>query len=190
MGCWNETCVITNLPIRHENECVFIDFNPKSIEMQFYEDWSGGGWARHKDIIRIIKGHYNDYGSIDEFEKEDEKIDRDSYVRVFFLKSAWDTVVANVDYGYKDIRQDHGRDPFNEFSGYYHHPDTQMDYLEEAMKIMHFCRNARIDPYASAVYGGCQHEEVESHILRHKILTDALTNWVHEIKEMEEIWGT
>jgi hypothetical protein len=86
MGYWNETCCITRIPIYQEQEVVMIDFYNQPDVTTFDH-------FRKMKVKRILKGTYNDYGSINELDekiKEEEHKKSDDFCRVFILKTAWD----------------------------------------------------------------------------------------------------
>lgn len=88
MGCWNETCCITRLPIRQDQEVVMIDFYSKP-------NIGGFDHLNEMQVKRILKGTYDDYGSINELDdetKEKEHEENDKYWRIFILKTAWDQI--------------------------------------------------------------------------------------------------
>lgn len=61
MGCWNETCMVSNLPIRAGDRIVAIpiiessDKNPRGT-------YSAAYWA---PFLPFVRGEYDDYGSIE-----------------------------------------------------------------------------------------------------------------------------
>lgn len=57
MGCWNETCLISNLPITHREE-VIVSIVEKST-------WG----PEHTPICLPVVGKYDDYGSIENFDE-------------------------------------------------------------------------------------------------------------------------
>lgn len=61
MGCWHETCMITNAPILYEDKVIslfLIDKGPKLSNGCY-------GYAYWSPLPYIVYGKYNDYGSIE-----------------------------------------------------------------------------------------------------------------------------
>lgn len=95
MGCWNETCQITNLPI-YENEEVMLfvveDIRPKDkIEV-----------GKYKILSAPIYGKYNDYGSLKEI--EDKHFSLSSLKRKFNISAELneeDSIAKIVDIVYE-----------------------------------------------------------------------------------------
>lgn len=69
MGCWNQTCGLTQLPIRcgEEVSCYVL------VKNKYAED-GGGGFCysngQYKPMIPPIVGKYNDYGSIENIDSK------------------------------------------------------------------------------------------------------------------------
>lgn len=118
MGCWNEICEITRMPIVSGESCVMIDFKERPKR---YERWSD--MYIPFDVVRIVKGTYSDVGDLNEFDDSNypgvecplgEKGEYDAgkrqeyrmrpyfirsdgvipvYWRAFIKQSAWDMIV-------------------------------------------------------------------------------------------------
>ena len=71
MGCWNETCLVSNLPIRWNDPVVafFISYDRYGDET----DFSGSCYTTDKAfaISLPIKATYDDYGSIEKYNDDD-----------------------------------------------------------------------------------------------------------------------
>ncbi len=85
MGCFNETCALSGLPIRHNDECYRLTFeNVKSmvycIDLNF----------NLKSVVDIKAGRYDDYGGLIENPRDLSYGDD----IVFILKYFWDKVQA------------------------------------------------------------------------------------------------
>ena len=99
MGCWNETCLMSNMPIRRGDKVVLLVLRP-----QLHRYAEEGNQSR-PDAFFIpvgfpIVGTYDDYGSIDVSEEEAEKVNgffADMFAPSLFYKS---------DYRYVDRRTD------------------------------------------------------------------------------------
>lgn len=66
MGCWNETCEITNVPIMADERCIMIDFRGPKPGRSAHEQLKRIG----REVTRIVKGTYSDYGDLNEFPDE------------------------------------------------------------------------------------------------------------------------
>jgi hypothetical protein len=73
MGCWYSTCNLTNLPIVDGDRIVLILLSSNKSD-SYVETINS---LAKQDLMRVfylpIRGHYNDYGSIDKriFKKEE-----------------------------------------------------------------------------------------------------------------------
>lgn len=68
MGCWNQTCSLTNLPIKYEDKVVIIPLmlsNPKIDGLTYDIN------DKYSPFCVPIIGRYNDYGGIEDVENED-----------------------------------------------------------------------------------------------------------------------
>lgn len=81
MGCWNETCALTHTPILAGEECYMVIVHRASAMKDYWQlefpifAWQG-----------TFKGHYNDYGWLDEVDQE--KYNYDKLLRIFVCKEA------------------------------------------------------------------------------------------------------
>jgi hypothetical protein len=76
MGCWNETCGFTNLPITANLPCrmMFIKRIPRD---QGRRSWDGSifySFDLYQPVSILAKGTYNDYGWMDFAEGEEERL--------------------------------------------------------------------------------------------------------------------
>jgi len=69
MGCWNETCAISNLPIRAGDPTYFIMLTRTPWE---HKDGSTGCYYNDHWFLRALPmlGEYDDYGKIEEWKKD------------------------------------------------------------------------------------------------------------------------
>ena len=71
MGCWNGTCALTHLPIRHGEKVRAFILIPSHFNFKPAEgvDFSGGGITYSTDayypLTLGLKGEYNDYGGVE-----------------------------------------------------------------------------------------------------------------------------
>jgi hypothetical protein len=79
MGCWNETCAVTHLPIFHEDPVFMILLTEKGIEWNWWQDpiWLD------QTIESCGPGTYDNYGWIDEIKKEE---DSQNHLRSLFIR--------------------------------------------------------------------------------------------------------
>ncbi len=111
MGCWNETCALTQVPIHGDWPVVMVRMSYAALEYrnQVWGTLPGfrnqPGFRNHDwgHILGIYRGTYNSYGGIDEREDPDLLlypvgldrlcIDlRDSEFSLFFHQEVWDEV--------------------------------------------------------------------------------------------------
>lgn len=103
MGCWQETCAMTHLPIYEDDRCVVVvmselfnevlEVNPEVARFKSYEDF--------KYVEHVYRGKYNDYGWIkgkikDTMAPDKHGVDRpfsQRRVTVFFHEKVWDEAV-------------------------------------------------------------------------------------------------
>jgi hypothetical protein len=81
MGCWNETCALSGLPIVGGDQCVRIRFDDVNLIAFCGEE----DFMRH--IIQFEKGEYDEYGAV----KGNDQCHEDG--DVFFLKHFWDKAI-------------------------------------------------------------------------------------------------
>jgi hypothetical protein len=99
MGCWNETCVITNTPVTAGAPAVMVLFNSK-IRKE-YHIFRGV----RQNLIGVYHGQYDDYGCVDElldtnevaFPKDFDEGRHDKYSFFFAHEHAWTSVVKFVE---------------------------------------------------------------------------------------------
>lgn len=109
MGCWNETCLITNLPIYYGEECVFIRTTYKT------------DYRERQICVPVslpIMGKYNDYGGLVEITNDfdiitkpfDEKsFDWHNTSNAFIKRSVYDAIMIsnyrfmNNEYQYENM---------------------------------------------------------------------------------------
>lgn len=64
MGCWNETCMVSNMPILSGDEVVMIIMQSNQI------DSNGVYPISYWNICSVLFGKYNDYGGIEDVKKD------------------------------------------------------------------------------------------------------------------------
>jgi len=82
MGCWYETCSVTDLPILPGEECYLVKFQEDPTHF----------WDHAYLLIRTIEGihlgEYNDYGALETVDTEPDGI------HLFFRKDVWDDIAS------------------------------------------------------------------------------------------------
>ena len=88
MGCWNETCAISRLPIFPDQKCVMLVVRDSNI----YDLISPTG---ARDIELLVHGTYNDYGWINEIADDpyEKEIHDDKLFVIFFREDMWNFVL-------------------------------------------------------------------------------------------------
>lgn len=85
MGCWNETCAISGLPIYGGDECYRIVFNADKIKRLAFcaidNPTDCANWVEHIEL-----GKYDEYGRL----KGSNELSDISDCTVFILKHFWD----------------------------------------------------------------------------------------------------
>lgn len=69
MGCWNESCMVTGLPILYQQECAVV-----LLAEPHHKNRSGHVSSAYCPIF-IITGHYNDYGGLEPDPKNEPKLE-------------------------------------------------------------------------------------------------------------------
>lgn len=71
MGCWNGTCLLSNLPIRYNERAVgyVIKYNLHKDAMLIKLNGVCYSHDYAKPISLPIRGMYDDYGGIEDYEK-------------------------------------------------------------------------------------------------------------------------
>tara|TARA_R110000824_G_scaffold218435_3_gene405073 strand:+ start:4038 stop:4652 length:615 start_codon:yes stop_codon:yes gene_type:complete len=179
MGCWNETCGLTTLPIFEGQECVMVVFK---LGQQRDMDSTDAPIYHLKSIWGIQKGLYNDYGWIKGFSKpadinDDTKIRLPDYPKAFFHVSAWEKAIAYINQDSMALEEindlvDHDR-KLNEdinketeevvrevLSKYYFIPEIKGDQslFVEYLKAKAMCFYLRRNLSNGMRFAGCQHD--------------------------------
>ena len=63
MGCWNETCQISNLPIMAGEECLV--FLVENVDISRKRPISSGLGSKYKVVCSPVCGEYDEYGGLD-----------------------------------------------------------------------------------------------------------------------------
>jgi hypothetical protein len=99
MGSWQETCALTRVHIRHRDPVVAVVVRPVTIggtriqlSPQDERDFFGSSSSRWRCIEYIDNGHYNDYGSLEEWAEPHpihHPAARDDIWMLLFHERAW-----------------------------------------------------------------------------------------------------
>lgn len=92
MGCWDETCGLTNTIVRTGDPCVMVVIKPGGPSPYISHTFGNQPWDL-RQVQEIHKGTYNDYGWISEVDIEHGD-PRNDYFICFFHRRVWDEVVA------------------------------------------------------------------------------------------------
>lgn len=96
MGCWNQTCFITNQAIRANEDVALILI--KQANWKYVEsDIGGGGFCYGNTFFTPVQyaffGKYNDYGSIEKYDNAAKLV----------IESMFPTLVGREDEGHSDV---------------------------------------------------------------------------------------
>lgn len=95
MGCWNEICAITNLPIMENEEVVMLVLpfeQPHPYFLLNYDSFFSMLYPEYINSITINKGKYDDYGWIKNLNKNN-----DEYLNSIFIKmNVWNWILDFV----------------------------------------------------------------------------------------------
>jgi hypothetical protein len=92
MGCWQETCALTSIPIFQDEKCVMVVLDEEwTKRIQKHESIVGlmGSSWQWRPFRSFHKGTYNDYGWINELDMPDEPPPC-----IFFHLQAWNWVLG------------------------------------------------------------------------------------------------
>lgn len=103
MGCWNETCFMSNLPIRHGDPVVAFITAQGSWESTKHRDRASFCYPGDEEepISLPIRAQYNDYGSLEDWDKNNVAV---LMVENIF-KTSFDEVLGRI---MNHMRDDYG----------------------------------------------------------------------------------
>lgn len=91
MGSWHETCALTDMGIEPGDETVMVILDRSVLGMKADEVDSLFMYGQGFDKVRhIVRGKYDDYGGIEDFQHEDAA----RPLTIFFHRAAWDAAIA------------------------------------------------------------------------------------------------
>lgn len=114
MGCWDETCALTNVAIAPSDTCVMVVVRVSKHPSHFGRFQSRQDF---KNVVIIAEGEYDWYGGIEGFTNEFS--DSGDHHRFFFAKEAWDFALAQIssidDYFTNSLKESLGKsNPFED----------------------------------------------------------------------------
>lgn len=185
MGCWDETCALTLLPIYVGQEAVMVVIGVQGT-IAFKKYGSEFLFGRDKLpywIEAVHQGKYNDYGWIEGVDNPPGKneIDpKDTYsqrvlslrrVTIFFHKEAWDYAVK------EKLAEANGLRHFYEGyrSGSVYDPPLLTNEQIEFLAVVRYARGVRRDLGVCEAFHGSQSGDCDQYDRLHK-LTEKLNN--------------
>lgn len=165
MGCWNETCAVTNLPILSGEACVMVVFESRLLLKE--NDWQLEdilqlllSWPNY--LVAVYKGTYNDYGYLNEAPKLKETKERGKhtgpadYPIIFIKEFIWKELSDNkTSKNFERLKKINRAfeimgDSFLKIEG---------NFLNEFLLVLEFCYNIRKHPFSGLFMRGSQHGE-------------------------------
>lgn len=152
MGCWEETCAISHLPILENEECYMVLFRPDVLNIGCFMSLS----FADRYVKKIYFGKYDDYGWLQEIEKPYDEV----YKHVIFIKkNLWD-YAQTKDYDFSTLKN--GWDAEVEMQRLCKEEIKPYDErLIELCHVFSLCWELRIDPFGSTGFKGCQSYQYE-----------------------------
>lgn len=183
MGCWYETCALTNLPI--------IDTDQKVVCVLLPANWSEdlNMSAMRFDDCKLARGTMDDYGSMAVIDEQTHKSKFNSELHtngnsslIFFTAKAWDAVVK-----YMKSKPDTVEDVENVWkrrtaltaledlaAGREVGTNSIHPLLKEWVYIIFFMHRTRKTYMNLNIYSGCQHVALEEHDVLKRITSAGL----------------
>ena len=98
MGCWNETCAVSGLPVLGGDKVMMVVFD-KTVndeKRKLSMEWLSMSGRFH--LYGIFEGEYNTYGWIEEIEEDEKKMgERPDLTSLFVHKAVWEETVKAFD---------------------------------------------------------------------------------------------
>jgi hypothetical protein len=136
MGCWDETCGLTNTPIFYGDPVVMVVLEP-TVESRRLDE----GWSFADQVVAIHKGDYDSYGRV----RGVEVASRDFAV-IFFHRDIWDACVKR--------EQGHDAGPANAWRKMQGKPE--IPDLGEFVALLNVANSARRDVLSGLAFRGRQ----------------------------------
>jgi hypothetical protein len=85
MGCWEETCALTNVHIRSGDPVVVVYCKAPTV-IDFGADYNFPYGSFGKEVVAIAEGKYDEYGGL---EGQEEPVEGQWSYKLFFHQEAW-----------------------------------------------------------------------------------------------------
>lgn len=188
MGCWDETCALTNTPIRCGSPCVMVLIE-RERRNRFYGPF-GNSWLDFNKVKGIYKGYYNDYGWMKDkkgyggndievegcdwnFKKYEDRPDEKFYI-VFFHRNVWDACQkfhAENKQGNWNLEMPDRMEEINGEVKFSKHPE----FSREFVVVCCIAHSTRRDLLAGVQFKGCQDwNTTETYKFVHRITANRL----------------
>lgn len=156
MGCWNETCAITRLPIMAGDKVVvMVPILEKGKPHLF---WTDPNPIINRSYLKELEfGTYDDYGWINEL----EQLDDDSHLySVFVFQSVWDRILELVK---KHPNEDFVRELIQRGDYKPSNSSISDEKFDQFNRVLYFIHKARIDFNSIYKFKGLQSLELDFH---------------------------
>ena len=186
MGCWNETCAVTNTPIRYGASNVkLVLFKPLHManpeHYQYHIDRMVSEPSKiRKCFVDVFSGRYNDYGSLECSDIPDGF--QDEYKYFFVHGDVWDAVVAYVQSQIDNPDEYSGWEYKYYFNGFENsvrmdslphldgseleiYPAGKEKQFKETLYVLYFLSSTRRNPWIGDKFRGSQSMNLEEHKL-------------------------
>jgi hypothetical protein len=174
MGCWNETCGITRLPILAGDPVVMVVLAKGTVGADLFT----GIFPNH--IEQIHCGMYSDYGWIADLPGADLRNPGNHYQgdtpyerAIFFARPVWDAIVANGNPSAIQWAMDaHELEVLRHRYGDGDPPRSEETWrlLCQLTVVLCYCRSIRTDPTSGLAFKGSQARDTSPYLeLLHRI---------------------
>jgi hypothetical protein len=184
MGCWWETCVVSQTPIYAGDAVVMAVINKCYVTQGREYNHIGHDGRLHRAFELFAAGEYNDYGWLEGLEGSNSEgmTERpEPYQRALFVhKTVWAAVQAAAgDEGRRKardfVRRALAEDTLTALGK--KRPRAYVESLVAWTVVLNYCYHVRIDPLGALAYKGCQHGELDDYQAHHKLVARALKDW-------------
>jgi len=150
MGCWNETCAVTHLPIFYNEPVVMIILTNNGVNRNW---WNGSYYELANSLQEIHEGHYNDYGWIQEIKtSEDERLD---FRSIFIHKKVWNDIMSSP---YKEDKA------YQLYFKHLNNNEATKKYESEIICLCNYANSLRLNLNAGIAFKGCQQSDFNKYI--------------------------
>jgi hypothetical protein len=200
MGCWNETCAITTLPILEGDECVMSVFSADPNDAWALSGDMSGFFHR-KCIWGIFKGRYNDYGWLEGVDEPDNvnemvtykddisgketetMVNLCDYPRSFVHKEAWDWAIKFAEkdkYFMKYLKEEMSDKDAPKIKS-----EVPVDLMIEYRKVRSTCFQLRRTMFAGTEFSGSQMDDPKPY----KGMMKVTKSLVNKLAERRAEWA-